>query len=150
VHCSPPSAAAIAAAAHALDINRRRGEELRWRLAERVSRFRLGIGILAASPSLFPVQQLRLPEHADARVLHQRLWDRGIQTVLSRGGDGRGARIGFVLTARHEDTEIDRALAGLAELTGRDTHTRCRGGTGNGRSTDESRAAFHRGANASE
>ena len=142
VHCSPPSAAAIAAAANALAVNRRSGDALRAGLAGRVLRFRRGLGRLAASASLFPVQALRLPATVDPRKLFEGLWKRGVHTVLSRGDDDGRARVTFVLTARHRDNEIDHALASLAELIGNEAPTNWRGGTGNGESTNESRAAF--------
>jgi 8-amino-7-oxononanoate synthase len=141
VHCSPPSAAAIAAAAAALEINRRVGDRLRARLADRVVRFRCGVVRLAASAGLFPVQHLRLPSRADARRLYEQLLDRGIQTVLTRGDHESGARIGFVLTARNTSREIDHALACLAELLGRPATPR--GGIRNGKPTDEPRATAH-------
>ena len=115
VHCSPPSAAAIAAAANALAVNRRSGDALRATLAARVQRFRRGLGKLAASASLFPVQALRLPARVDPRKLYEGLGKRGVQTVLSRGDDGGRARVTFVLTARHRDSEIDQALASLVD-----------------------------------
>jgi 8-amino-7-oxononanoate synthase len=115
VHCSPPSSAAIAASAHALAINRWHGDALRSKLAQRVSRFRHGLKRLGliATPGLFPVQPLRLPEHIDARMLHEDLEQSGIEAVLQRGERGN-AGIGFVVTARHKFDEIDRALAHLA------------------------------------
>lgn len=148
VHCSPPSAAAIAAAARALETNRRQGEQLRWALAERVSRFRRGLGAMAGSPGLFPVQHLKLPRHAEPLVLHKQLRRRGVHTVLTGSGRGGPARIAFVLTARHENHEIDHALAHLAELTGRTSFASWGGGSGNGKSTDELRA-FRSAAGAS-
>ena len=143
VHCSPPSFAAIAAAAHALDVNRRKGEQLRWALAERVARFRRGLGAMVASPGLFPVQHVKLPERTDSIALHEQLRNRGIHTVLTGNGRGRPARITFVLSARHEHHEIDHALANLAELTrqprltGRTSYADWGGGSGNGKSTDQ-------------
>ena len=120
VHCSPPSSAAIAAAARAVAINRSHGDGLRSRLAQVVTRFRRGLGRmgLVATPGLFPVQPLRLPRHIDARMLHEELERRGFETVLQRDRDG-SAGISFVLTARHRIDEIDRALAHLAEAFAR-------------------------------
>jgi 8-amino-7-oxononanoate synthase len=137
VHCSPPSAAAIAAATHALAINRRMGDALRARLAERVARLRSGLGSLAASPGSFPVQHVRLPEGIDPVALHAQLRRRGIQTVLSRGSHGSPPRIVFVLTARHEPREIDQASTSLAELTARAPRKDSGGGSGHGKWTDE-------------
>jgi 8-amino-7-oxononanoate synthase len=133
MHCSPPSVASIAAAAHALAVNARCGDALRCALAHRVARFRRGLGPLAAAAGAFPVQHLRLPVCTDPTRVHARLRKRGVQTVLSRVESAR-ASIAFVLTARHADHEIDEALDALATATRTGT-TRAGwgGGSANGR-----------------
>ncbi len=115
VHCSPPSAASIAAALWALELNRRTGDVLRQRLAERVIQFRRGVPDLLATDTLFPVQPLKLPGGVDARALYRALRGRGIRAVLHRDSSDGGPRISFVLTARHQMSEIDRAVQSLAE-----------------------------------
>jgi 8-amino-7-oxononanoate synthase len=123
-HCSPPSAAGIAAAAHALRVNRRRGDTLRLRLAQRVAHFRRGLRRLALieTESLFPVQSLRTLDRVDANDLHRRLLELGVRSVLHRERRGAGARISFLLTARHTLDEIDRAMACLVvAMAGRST-----------------------------
>jgi 8-amino-7-oxononanoate synthase len=112
VHCSPPSAATIAAALRALEINRRQGDVLRRRLAERVVRFRRALPDLVAAASLFPVQPLKLPERVDSRAVYRALVRRGVVPVLHRDPGG-GPRISFVLNARHRLGEIDRAVETL-------------------------------------
>lgn len=121
VHCSPPSASAIAAASHALAINQRHGDVLRTKLAHRVSRFRQGLRRLGflAIPGLFPMQPLHLPSHVEASKLRDLLSRRGVETVLHKGPRGRDARISFVLTARHSFRDIDRALVHLAAAADR-------------------------------
>jgi 8-amino-7-oxononanoate synthase len=125
VHCSPPSAVTILAAGRALELNRRWGDALRRRLAERVIRFRRGLPGLTATRSLFPVQPLRLPGDMgamgtmDVRRLYRRLLERGVQPVLHREAGGRNSRISFVLSARHRLSEIDYAVASVAEELGR-------------------------------
>lgn len=114
VHCSPPSAAAIAAAQSALRMNRGVGDAMRDRLADLVRRFRRGVGGLCAAGGLFPVQPLRLPAEVDARDVFHRLLRRGIRCVLHRDPGGK-ASISFVITARHSFTEIDRAVDRLAD-----------------------------------
>jgi 8-amino-7-oxononanoate synthase len=148
VHCSPPSAAAIAAAVNALAVNRRSGDALRRTLAGHVLRFRQGLERLTASASVFPVQPLRLPAMADPRRVYEGLRNRGVQTVLSRGEHGGRARITFLLTARHQDSEIDYALASLAEVIGHEPPLNRRGGISDGKSTSKSRAAFQIDAHA--
>lgn len=119
VHCSPPSAAAISAALRALELNRRIGDVLRRRLAERVVRFRRGVPDLVAADSMFPVQPLKLPGRIDARALYRALLGRGVRPVLHRDSNDGGSRISFVLTARHRMSEIDRAVQSLAETLAR-------------------------------
>jgi 8-amino-7-oxononanoate synthase len=117
VHCSPPSAAVIAAADRALAVNFWHGDALRMKLARRVLRFRQGLqrlGLVAVS-GLFPVQPIRLPQHIAAQRLHEKLSERGVAAVLHRGERGQDGRISFVVTARHSPGEIDQALAHLAD-----------------------------------
>lgn len=118
VHCSPPSAADIAAAGRALAINRSHGDALRGKLAHRVAHFRQGLRRLGlvAIRGLFPVQPLKLPRHMPATTLHAALRERGVEAVLlgaKRGGD---AGISFVVTARHTPGEIDQALAHVEDV----------------------------------
>lgn len=117
MHCSPPSAAVIAAAANALGINRHCGDALRFRLAQLVARLRRGLHELnlIATGGLFPVQSLRLPKRIEASVLHKLLLDRGVQTLLHRGNDSAVARLTFVVTVQHTSGEIDRAVGCLTD-----------------------------------
>lgn len=117
VHCSPPSAAAIAAAARALRVNRTSGDALRLRLARRVTQLRKGLARLdlLGSVGLFPIQTLRTPRGITTPELHSRLAARGVQTVLHHAREGDGASISFVITARHTPEEIDRALGCLED-----------------------------------
>ncbi|HEX9942482.1 MAG TPA: aminotransferase class I/II-fold pyridoxal phosphate-dependent enzyme [Thermoanaerobaculia bacterium] len=109
---SPPSVAAIRAAAAALSINREQGDRLRARLAERVRRFRerLREAGLAASGGLSPVQNLEPPRGVDPAVLFQRLWDAGVRAVLRQPRCRPGPRLTFLLHANHAPAEIDRAV----------------------------------------
>ncbi len=111
MHCSPPSAAAVHAAERALDVNRELGDRLRWRLARNVRRFRerLHERGLASSGRLFPVQTLAPIPGIDAAALHSGLRRLGLRAVLHRTRYGRSARISFLLGARHQPAEIDRA-----------------------------------------
>jgi 8-amino-7-oxononanoate synthase len=120
-HCSPPSAAVISAAAHAIGQNRCHGERLRARLSHNVARLRRGLNQLAvaANRSLFPVQPLRL---ARAGAVHEGLLQRGIGTILQRNPTS-GPQLSFLLTARHTAQEIDWAIESLIQVIGaaRDT-----------------------------
>ncbi len=116
VHCSPPSAVATAAAQRALQLNREFGDALRRRLVERVVRFRRGLAGLLSADSLFPVQSLKVPGNLDARELYRALLGRGVRSVLHRDSRDGSAGISFVLTARHELSEIDWAVRHLVNL----------------------------------
>lgn len=117
MHCSPPSAAVVVAASHALAVNRRYGDALRKQLAQRVAHFRLKLRDLnvIATGGLFPVQPLTMPEQIDVRVLHEALLARGLQAVLHRSTDGADLRISFIITTRHSAGDIDWAVASLAD-----------------------------------
>lgn len=113
VHSSPPSAAAVAAARRALEINRRFGDRLRCQLAAHVLRFRRAVPGLVATRSLFPVQPLMLPRNIDVRAVYRDLLANGVHSVLNRDPCSGSPRISFVLSARHRPTEIDRAVEAL-------------------------------------
>ncbi|WP_433968356.1 aminotransferase class I/II-fold pyridoxal phosphate-dependent enzyme [Tunturiibacter gelidiferens] len=117
VHCSPPSAAALAAALNAVELNRRFGDALRLSLAEGVAHFRRGLKRLSllGSNSLFPVQPIALPPGANTVAVYHALLNLGVRPVLHEGcGDHRPC-ISFVLTVRHRLTDINKALDSLVE-----------------------------------
>ncbi|MBI2883600.1 MAG: pyridoxal phosphate-dependent aminotransferase family protein [Candidatus Methylomirabilis oxyfera] len=112
VHCSPPSMAVIHAAAQALEVNDGHGDPLRLRLALRVRYFRdklLEIG-LSTGGGPFPVQTLLLQPDINVIFLYERLIQLGIRTVLHRNRNGNGARISFIVTALHSQSDIIRAV----------------------------------------
>jgi 8-amino-7-oxononanoate synthase len=116
-HCSPPSAAGIHAARHALAVNRAHGDAMRKRLAQLILHFRnslMGIGI-DMEGGLFPVQTLCAGHVAQA--LHRDLLRKGVQTVLHHGNHGNGARISFLITIRHTLDELNHTVEALAALT---------------------------------
>jgi 8-amino-7-oxononanoate synthase len=115
VHNSPPSAAAIHAAEHALDVNEREGDALRLRLALLVRHFRqrLAEAGLSAEGGIFPVQTLAPIRRLDAATLHERLMRSGICTVLRQGRNGHVARISFLITAHHRLRDLDLAVSAL-------------------------------------
>jgi 8-amino-7-oxononanoate synthase len=117
VHCSPPSVAVVHAAEQALAVNRNYGDALRLILAQLVCHFRrrLAEAGFRAAGGLSPVQTLAPVLGLHAAVLHDRLSRAGLRTVLRRVHAKQGARISFLLTARHRFEEIDRALDQLAD-----------------------------------
>lgn len=118
MHCSPPSAAVLSAAARALTINRRRGEILRARLTSLVRHFRASLRAIGIVPTggVFPLQTLPPVAGIDATELHQRLQAAGISTVLHRHPKRRLACLSFLINARHTREMIDRAAHILDEV----------------------------------
>jgi 8-amino-7-oxononanoate synthase len=118
VHCSPPSAAVIHAAEHALAINARWGDHLRLRLAQRVRYFRRRleeIGLSAAG-GLFPVQTLTPVPGLEATSLYSGLLQSGIRTVLQRRRNGQGSCVSFLITALHRRRDIHHAVEEIARI----------------------------------
>lgn len=115
VHCSPPSIAIVHAAEHALEVNRTKGDAIRFRLAHLVLYFRKRLKEIgmSATGGLFPVQTLSPIFDMDAITLHKRLLKYGIRTVLHHSRHGHGARISFLITARHSLPDIDKAIKTL-------------------------------------
>lgn len=118
VHCSPPAVPVIRAAEHAVELNRRKGDRLRLRLAGLVTRFRSRAAKAGFrfTGELFPVQTLAPEPEAETLRRHERLLRNGVRTVLRKSGDGGGPRISFVITARHTPAAIDRAVTALGEI----------------------------------
>jgi 8-amino-7-oxononanoate synthase len=123
VHTSPPSAAVLHAAEHALAVNRARGDVLRFRLARLVHQLRKRLAAcgLVTTGGRFPVQILRRLPELDARRVHNRLLDLGIRPVLHRPRCQQGVAISFLITALHRFDDIERAGRILAEAI---THAR--------------------------
>lgn len=118
VHCSPPSAAVIHAAEHALAVNEACGDNLRLRLVQLVRRFRSKLKQIALSGTggLFPVQTLVPAPGLDVKTLYDRLLQCGIRTVLHRGRNGHCPRISFLITALHQQSDIDCAVDALGRI----------------------------------
>jgi len=123
VHSSPPAAAVIRAAQHALEVNQEQGDAARRRLARLVLHFRrrLADAGLHAAGGLFPVQTIRTPPGVDAAGIHARLLQLGVRTVLGRGRPSGGARIRFLINARHTGQDIDRVVDALSVVVDRFT-----------------------------
>ncbi|XLZ71650.1 aminotransferase class I/II-fold pyridoxal phosphate-dependent enzyme [Massilia sp. SR12] len=116
VHCSPPSAVLVAAAGHALQLNRRTGNALRLRLRERVAQLR---GLLAAqgiacTGGSFPVQRIALAPGSDGPDLHARLSLAGIEVLLQ--GTRAQPVLTLLLRADHGAEEVAHAARTIAQL----------------------------------
>lgn len=116
VHCSPPSAAVVVAAAHALQLNRRSGHVLRRRLQERIRQLRtlLAARGVACAGGGFPVQRIALARGCDGAALHAQLSCAGIEVLLQ----GTRARpvLTLLLRADHGAEEVAHAARTIAQL----------------------------------
>jgi len=108
VHCSPPSNAHLSAAISALRINAARGDALRRHLAGLVSQFRAMLGALGMplTPGLFPVQSTGAATGLDLEMVHLRLAELGVKTVLNWPRCRQGIALTFIITAAHRKTDI--------------------------------------------
>lgn len=115
VHCSPPSAAAVAAAARALSINATRGDALRARLVDRVRRLRRALRRCGFAPrgGWFPIQRVTTGALA-ALALQGELARRGVRALAVRSRCTPESALTFLVTARHGDAEIVSAATALA------------------------------------
>jgi 8-amino-7-oxononanoate synthase len=118
VHCSPPSIAAINAARQALAINDERGESLRLGLARLVHHFRTRLAELglSATGGLFPVQNLSPIPQVDAPMLYKRLLKCGVRAILRRSCRDSRPCVAFLITARHNPSDIHGAIQSLGQV----------------------------------
>ena len=116
VHCSPPSLAALRASEHALALNRSDGSRLRGLLGSRIRlmRARMAAEGFKLNGRLFPVQTLKSVNGSDSKHLYRNLLEQGVQTVLRAGHLGDKTRISFIITARHTNAQINRAIPLIA------------------------------------
>lgn len=116
LHCSPPSVAVIQAAARALSVNRRYGDDLRAQLTKNIWHFRRGVARLdvATEGGLFPLQTLVTPPGISTAGLQQALMQQQIRSLLLKPRADSPARLGFVINARHSARDIDACVECLA------------------------------------
>jgi 8-amino-7-oxononanoate synthase len=115
IHCSPPSLAAIGAAARALAVNEHRGDRLRGRLARLVRCFRDGLRQIGLSAwgGLFPVQTLKPIPGVNPERLYRRLLSFGVKAVLHQAQNMFEASLGFLITALHTRSDIGGCVDAL-------------------------------------
>jgi 8-amino-7-oxononanoate synthase len=117
-HCSPPSAAAIAAGRNALRINRSHGDRLRARLARSVLQLRAGFAEMGVNSGggAFPVQAVSLQAQGQLARVHAGLARDGVHVVPQLSGSC--GVLSFLLRADHRAQEVSHALASLGRHLG--------------------------------
>jgi 8-amino-7-oxononanoate synthase len=110
--------AVLAAAARAIDLNRRFGESLRARLLDNIRRFRCELGSAGLQPSggLMPVQTLSFGPETEARAIRQGLTRAGIRALVMPNPFRSGGRVILVITASHRPSDLERAAVALEQL----------------------------------
>lgn len=121
MHSSPPSAAAVHAAEHALRINKAHGNALRSLLLQLVRRFkeRLTALGLATTSGVFPVQTLAPLPGLDPGAVHRQLLDWGIRSVMHKPRCRPHAAVSFLITTLHHFADVERAARALAKAVRR-------------------------------
>jgi len=116
IHCSPPSLVHLVAASRALGCNAAEGETLRLRLASRVRAFRRAMRAsgVAMRGGLFPLQRLPVSSPDEGLRLQQALAAHGVRVVVERVRCRPLVAVTFVITARHDEGQLQRAAAVLA------------------------------------
>ena len=118
VHSSPPNAAALAAAARALAVNRTEGQGRRARLVGQVRGLRRALSGVGLSPrgGEFPVQRVALATEVDTERLHRALLRRGVRAALVRAPCMDRIEIAFLVTAAHTATDVREVESALREI----------------------------------
>jgi 8-amino-7-oxononanoate synthase len=117
-HSSPPSMAVLAAGIRAISINSWCGEHLRARLLDNIRHFRhmlTGAG-LQPTGGLMPVQTLSFRSEKEAGAVHAGLTRAGIRALVAPEPVLSGGRIIFVITAKHQPIDLERAALALKRI----------------------------------
>jgi 8-amino-7-oxononanoate synthase len=116
LHASPPSAACVAAARHALQLNGACGDALRRTLRCRIAQFRAALAAqgFACTGGAFPVQSVRLSPRQDPAAAQAALRRAGVLAVPQyRQG---ASLLTFLLRADHTEADIAQAAQALRNL----------------------------------
>jgi diguanylate cyclase (GGDEF)-like protein len=123
LYSGPSPVASLATTLAGLQVNERRGEELRervWTHTQRVLECLARLGIATPNNSGMPIVEIPLRDHGRIGEVGQLLFDRGVYVTLAAYPLVPREEVGFrvQVTAANTDTEIDTLLAALEELAG--------------------------------
>ena len=124
VYSGPVPVASLATALAGLQVNQRRGDELRSRLWQRtrtVLEHLDKLGIATTNTSGFPLVELAVANPADLDAVGRQLFDRGIYVTLAPYPVVPRQEAGFriQLTAAHTTEQVDHLLTVLQEVDDR-------------------------------
>jgi diguanylate cyclase (GGDEF)-like protein len=124
LYSGPSPVASLATTLAGLDVNERRGEELRervWGHTARVLECLARLEVCTPNHSGLPIVEIPLRDHERIAEVGQLLFDRGVYVTLAAYPLVPREEVGFrvQLTAANTDAEIDTLIAALEELAGR-------------------------------
>jgi 8-amino-7-oxononanoate synthase len=123
LYSGPVPTAALATVLAGLEVNARRGDEIRatlYRLTRRVLDHLDFLGVATPNESGFPLIQVPLVDPEDLDRVGRALLDRGIYTTLAPYPGVPRSEVGFrvQVTAANTDEEIDELLKALTVISG--------------------------------
>jgi len=123
IYCSPPSIAFTHAAEHALEMNSKNGDVIRYRLSKLIKRFRKNLkeAKLTTTSLFFPIQTLKCIQDLNAMTIYDELFQRDIHSVLHGSTAAHGRRLSFLINAFHQPWQIDQATDALINIIQRET-----------------------------
>ncbi|MGH2854559.1 MAG: aminotransferase class I/II-fold pyridoxal phosphate-dependent enzyme [Solirubrobacteraceae bacterium] len=121
LYSGPSPVASLATTLAGLQVNERRGEELRermWAHTQRVLECLARLGVATPNHSGMPIVEIPLRDHLRIGEVGQLLFDRGVYVTLAAYPLVPRDEVGFrvQVTAANTDAEIDTLLAALEEL----------------------------------
>jgi 8-amino-7-oxononanoate synthase len=124
VYSGPVPVAALATALTGLEINQRRGDDLRavlWERTRTLLEHLDKLGIATTNTSGLPLVELALADPADLDAVGRHLFDRGVYVTLAPYPVVPRKEVGFriQLTAAHTADQIDRLLEVIQEVNDR-------------------------------
>ena len=121
LYSGPSPVASLATTLAGLNVNERRGEELRWVIhkhTRRVLDCLARLGVATPNHSGLPIVEIPLRDHRQIGGVGQLLFDRGVYVTLAAYPLVPRDEVGFrvQLTAANTDAEVDTLIAALEEL----------------------------------
>jgi 8-amino-7-oxononanoate synthase len=124
LYSGPSPVASLAAVLKGFDVNDRRGDELRAkvaRLTQRVLDALARLDVYTPNRSGYPIIEIPLRDHRHIEVVGRLLFHHGVYATLAAYPLVPKAEVGFriQLTAANTDEEVDTLIAALVELVDR-------------------------------
>jgi 8-amino-7-oxononanoate synthase len=121
LYSGPSPVASLATVLAGLDVNERRGDELRgllWQRTERVVACLERLGVQTPNQSGLPIIELPLRDHQRIDAVGRFLFDRGVYVTLAAFPLVPKSEVGFraQITAANTDAEIDMLVAAIEDL----------------------------------